>query len=527
MRRISIIYFLLLFLVFCHFPKVQAQSGFSKLFEYSINTVNYGHMITYIVYDSTTNEVFFPLNCVTSINGKWLNYNAFTKIDTFGNILKQVPIFDSFMNLSHESIVLTKDRQFLYWGGTAHDADVNDSTTMDYFITKTDLDLNVIWQKRYKNYGIQNATLRAGTEDSDGNITFIGRRFNYSGGYYPPVESKFILFKIDESGNLLWMNKLGQNSTNNMLGWHSGSDLFQNEDNTYFAYGMTYSYGATDYSPVIFKADADGNELWHRIYMPNYPTGSFGASTPVKSINKSFVNAGYVVGSQRHAFANCVDENGNELWNKVFDSEPNGIFRHVVNSNESTDLVMIGFCWVNDPAGRPSTMPAGYIVKVDTSGNEIWSRKFLYEFKRGLDHYLYKGITLNSGSIIAVGSAPDTFATGLTYSHGWVLKIDKNGCLNNDCSDVLGLEDVQLSKDSVRLYPNPTSGKFTVQQKRPFSKGTQLSILDMTGRKIQQLPSPENRNLMEYDISNLKPNLYILQIQNNTSTKHIKLDLIK
>ncbi len=75
--------------------------------------------------------------------------------------------------------------------------------------------------------------------------------------------------------------------------------------------------------------------------------------------------------------------------------------------------------------------------------------------------------------------------------------------------DPLPVEEVTLPSDEVILYPNPARDSFKI--KKPVSK---VEIYDFTGRKIRSFKGHFNSG-KAYDISGLKPSVYIVKISSD------------
>ena len=78
------------------------------------------------------------------------------------------------------------------------------------------------------------------------------------------------------------------------------------------------------------------------------------------------------------------------------------------------------------------------------------------------------------------------------------------------------------------LYPNPTSETLTIQYSLMKSDDIKISVLDNLGRQISdvqhnQLPAGEH--ILDIDIKNLPPAVYMLQLsteQNTVTEKFVK-----
>lgn len=65
------------------------------------------------------------------------------------------------------------------------------------------------------------------------------------------------------------------------------------------------------------------------------------------------------------------------------------------------------------------------------------------------------------------------------------------------------------------LYPNPTTGRFTLRMIKPL-KNARIIIMDMQGRMIHQRNA--NGNMLQFDLSREAAGMYILRIQDEGET---------
>ena len=510
MKKMFLFLGILFSLSLTHFS--HAQDGFSKLYTYDSDGLEFiPHIIPKVIYDSTTNALYFPLwaNLKLKDEPSVIRYSVLSRTDTNGIIIKQVIDTIGGHHIAHQNVIVSADKQYLYWTSNTYLLNIDyDSMTMDYFITKTDMDLNIIWKKSVFTPNVYYCRTIGITEDDNGDLTIAGYEYTDTFSVLPELKPRIRLLKVDSAGSFIWTKILGDSLFNNTPISNTPYHLIQNENKDYLVVGSTTGYGASNTSSIIFKADENGNELWHQIYMQNYYYDQIADFVRVKSPDESYINIGYSKqhfnSSEYSNFISRIDKNGNELWRQLLNSKAPG-FQAITTIPESSDVLFTDKFSSTSILGSPSNPTSeAQITRMDTLGNKIWSRKFLHVPNENKPSVIYDVITLPSGSIIAVGTA---FSEGGTvnFNKGWMLKVNKNGCLFDDCRDVVGLETVTAEKNSIIVYPNPTSGKISIFQKTPFANGTQINV---------------------YDISDLNPNSYILQIKNGNMKIQKKLNLI-
>ena len=114
-----------------------------------------------------------------------------------------------------------------------------------------------------------------------------------------------------------------------------------------------------------------------------------------------------------------VDSNGNQEWYKTFGQDYNHNGQRVIELNDGNFLIagLIHNVYIggNNPQGDNSWDL--YVIKTDSSGNEIWSTKF----NHGSNSPSPKGIIEDNDGSIVIGSNYD--------GNGLITKIDSNGNL--------------------------------------------------------------------------------------------------
>ena len=151
------------------------------------------------------------------------------------------------------------------------------------------------------------------------------------------------------------------------------------------------------------------------------------------------------------------------------------------------------------------TKDSGYLAMGDVSSGYVngWLYKLDKRGKTQWEHFYYKDSTQQgyladaeertNGGYVCVGW---TKACPTCSQDVWLLSVDSNGCELPGCSNGLAVPGVPVAKAAFELYPNPTSGAFTVAAS---SEGV-LNIYSLqgalvahyaviNGRKEIQLPS--------------------------------------
>jgi hypothetical protein len=87
--------------------------------------------------------------------------------------------------------------------------------------------------------------------------------------------------------------------------------------------------------------------------------------------------------------------------------------------------------------------------------------------------------------------------------------------LREDINIITEVTENNIMVKDISVYPNPASDYISVQLQQSLTwKGLSFSIYNITGKKVFQKRITQPGNVLEVDISNLKPGYYVLSIDN-------------
>jgi hypothetical protein len=89
---------------------------------------------------------------------------------------------------------------------------------------------------------------------------------------------------------------------------------------------------------------------------------------------------------------------------------------------------------------------------------------------------------------------------------------------------------VNISDTINLIYPNPSTGKVTIQFTQPDSEATSIILADMIGNPIQTLSNKfleSGNQSIELDVSSFSSGTYIIRVQNQHLSNIYKLIIIK
>lgn len=173
----------------------------------------------------------------------------------------------------------------------------------------------------------------------------------------------FYIIKIDQSGNLIWSRTFG-NTNDDIL---SSIELNTNGDVTLLG---TSTNQSGNQNLLAIRIDNAGNQLWNHIYQTN-ATEVCNGSTILH--NGSVILVGYELnGATKNSLAQAIDGNGSMIWKQVFPNVEVNYFLDACEMGDSSTIVLVGGI-----LNSSNFMTyEGYSVKVDFSGNTIWTKPY-------------------------------------------------------------------------------------------------------------------------------------------------------
>lgn len=198
------------------------------------------------------------------------------------------------------------------------------------------------------------------------------------------------LIRTDHIGKVLWNKTLGR-STN----FDRVSSIRQTADGGYIIAtiipGQVLDYY---YDSRLIRVDQNGNEIWSRMFGEKYDDRFFSVQ---ETVDGGYIAAGVTESYGHDAWLIKTNANGDEQWNRTF---------YTGGGSEALDVQLTSDGYIL--AGRRLSYD-GYdalLIKTDSNGNEQWNKTFGGERD---DEALYVRQTGKGGYILA----------GTTKSYGW------------------------------------------------------------------------------------------------------------
>ena len=405
-------------------------------------------------YDSSGNVIW-----VRTPDDSAYAYNYSVATDRFGNV---------YITGSFESQTITFGSHTLINTGL-----------LSLFVVKYDSSGNVIWAKSAGGTA-ENISSVSIASDPSGNIYITGA-FSSSTmtiGAYTLTNNgttNSFLTKYDSAGNVLWAKSAG---------------------GTHYDYGVAVSTNSSRYvyvtgdfmSPsIIFDSDTLINIGTYNFYIAKYDL--FGNVLWAKSSQDS--GACFV-------FNLATDNNGNPCISGGQQGNPN---HYPINFN---NLSLIIPATILDPM---------FFVKFDSLGNALCGDVL----PTGGDDN--NGIAVGISNNVYLGGdfAMDTMIFGNDTLFRTGAETPFLAKFNLNCVEDVANPEIH-NEGNISLYPNPTSGTFTLTYNSQLSLlNSQLIITDVLGRAVyhQAIINPNNTTI---NISQLSNGVYFYQLSNSKET---------
>lgn len=272
----------------------------------------------------------------------------------------------------------------------------------------------LVWTKAYggNEYDFGNAVIQL----TDGSYVFAGATRS-TGTEFPGTRWGWDVWlsKVDNSGNKQWYSIFGDNDDNYATG------IAATADGGFLLVGYTYVTNM-NYAWVI-KASSTGVQEWQKSL---HPSSDAKATAIIPTNDGSFVVVGYATGSGRDGWITKIDANGNAAWNKTYGGTGEDQFSSVAKNSDGSFTVSGYTASANGDLSQNKGNFDGWIMRIDGSGNKVWSSSF-----GGSDEDYLKSVTLAAdGGFVAAGYTKSNNGD-ITLNKGgneeWIIKVDASG----------------------------------------------------------------------------------------------------
>ena len=488
------------------------QDGFIKTFVSPDTLIS---RIQNVVYSNDNNSLILAgiaQDRETTLQGIWL-----VKFDTLGNLLKDTIHLDlgSDDYPRHEflPLITTSDSGYIYLTSLFFGKQI--------VVTKFDNNLKVVFSKilaedfsKIRNPGFNNIF-----EVDDGFILHLRKQhINFKG--------KNHLVKLDKEGNFLWEKEYGDDERN-----YHGRSVSTLVDDKIFITGSRGSVNGqdVDHQQYIWELDIEGT-LLNEFYFPPEQGTEFVILGPIVFDSQENIIAETSVEiffennlgpKSRILEISKFDPDYELIWSRQFGPDLQHALADLptITIDEDDNILASGNLVADDGAANPSIL-----MMLSPDGETLWERRdtlFIGENDSPQSFSLHdteKHIVLPSGSIVMVGTTTPN-SDHDAPQQGYIIKVDKNGCIEPGCREVVSTVDISSVGQETIIYPNPATYKLNVVWDKEKGHDVQFEIYSVN--RTNSL-SGKIKLGTQIDVSHLTTGLYFmtLKYENGEESTH-------
>ncbi len=353
------------------------------------------------------------------------------------------------------------------------------SGSSDVYLIKTDHIGNPIWSKTYgglnddKGWDIK--------QTSDGGYIIVGVTLSYGIG-----TGNIYLIKTDETGDAIWTKTFGG------AAFSTGYSVIQTNDGGFILSGFDMSESK---NMVIIKTNTNGDMVWEKKY--EFRGGSSYGTDIIQTSDGGFAILGTHIESGNYSdiILLKVNNNGDSVFSKIYGGANNEAGADIFQTTDNGFII----------AGLTQSYGAGgkdvYLIKTNENGIVQWSKTF-----GGVGDDWSGSVQQTSDNGYIITGYTKSFSN---YYDVYLIKTDYNG--------VAGFEKIIPTVSSLKIYPNPSNGIFTIQLNEICDKNITVQIFNMQGQEVYHTNS-EIQNKFVIDLSKSQRGVYIIRIAGkNTS----------
>lgn len=483
------------------------------------------------------------------------------KLDLDGNILWENTIGGTKSDELYD-IEETASGTYILGGTSYSPADFDKtipSTNHDIWLVEIDNLGNVIWQKVIGGSSTDRFVEMEIT--SDGGLLIGASSLSGISGDKTEINhggNDLWVIKLDAARNIQWENSFGGTISDYMR------DVIELPEGGYMILGASQSnmsadksdnaFGVMNYNDFwLIKLDEDGNALWDTIYGgdgEDYPA-SVMLSTDGNILLLGNSNSQISGNKTTNTYASTYDiwvikitTNGVKLWEKCMGGDSYDFPAEMVLANDGGVVI----------ASQSYSTVSGDKTEANVGGasSDFWVIKLVSEVCPAPVGLYADNITPNKATIhwdnitaaesyqiwyrpIGGGawlkkSAPTNVKTikSLLPASTYEYKI-RTSCNPGEYSEFSAVNNfttlpfrtaVDLLETDYQVYPNPAINELVITGN--FSGQTQLQIVDVTGKLVQQIICISNSNEQLLDVSSLPSGMYYITIKNSNTIQTIQ-----
>jgi hypothetical protein len=211
---------------------------------------------------------------------------------------------------------------------------------------------------------------------------------------------------LSQAPDTLWTKKIGG------TGIDVGNEIIQTSDGGFIIAGYTTSFGAGQRDAFLVKLDSLGNVLWQKTYGTNLLEQAYSVK---ETYDGGLIISAFIYAATSNLFLIKTNQNGDTLWTKNIGLSGNDYGTNIQLTDDGGFLV-VGYTDSNISNGDRDV----WLLKLDSTGTLLWSRTY-----GGTDaDEGFKLLKLSEGSLLISGYS-QSFSSG--DRDGWIVKVDSSG----------------------------------------------------------------------------------------------------
>jgi len=260
------------------------------------------------------------------------------------------------------SVIETADGGYALVGSTTSFGAGN----RDFWLVKTDMSGNVLWNRTYGRPYIDDAYSIIQT--SDGGYVVAGASWNESRNAFD-----LFLVKTDTEGNMEWNLTYIRDNSGGYLDWGCASSIVQTTDGGYILAGSVRhhpDHPTGDWDAWLVKTDSNGTVEWDRPYGGGADEG---AHDVLQTIDGGYIFVGTTVSygaGSGDVWLVKTDASGIPQWTKTFGGSNWDDGWSISNTSDGGYII----------GGATSSFGAGsydfWLIKTDANGTQQWSKSY-------------------------------------------------------------------------------------------------------------------------------------------------------
>jgi len=371
-----------------------------------------------------------------------------------------------------------------------------------FFALKVDSSLAPVWAKRFSNNGGFQFI-----KELPGGDMLAGINMDTAGA---------VIARLDPDGNFLWCKSYIR--PKGMV-----HDAVIESDDSFVITGFTDSTTLNMFTPLpgsfqpklfMMKLNGVGEVQWCRGYdsPPNlwYTPQS---SKIVKTLDGNFAVLATLGYPQNNFFFRPflmkTDQNGDTLWTRSMGAYGYDYYTQDLLAYSDGGYIFDGGVWGDLPDGT-SGMP--YIAKVDSLGHFSCHERFhpvqvldLFPTDSTFTLTSMDGVTAHPAFVNNSIFDPLTIYSGCTFT--------------------TRMPQASAKGRPMKAYPNPNTGRFTLEFQDPLMAESYFSVYDALGKLLYQRPLPKGATLEEIDLSRYGRGTYVIRFTDPEGVCHERVVL--